>query len=250
VLGGEGLVVGDNIGFFRAATLWPSIRRVQFNANAATLHDVLPAEMHARWAAMRDRYSRDADDERLRPMYAALELYRAGAKAAGMTGGPDAGDAVERFAKRAGVDIVDARLRLPIDNPKQAVRAFDVPRRDDVACLAETLDHLETWRATAHARAEAWRSGDVAALRALRPEGTLSWCWATLTNEAIARQQGIDDLHVRVQSAWGDAMQRAVAAHDVVFATVPMGDLLDSTGLVAVLEREGFRLNQATPPPR
>ena len=78
VLGPQGLVVGDNIGIFKGLTLWPSIRRNKFNADGKSLKDVLPPATYARWIQLKLKYlGNDRGVERLRPMYAASELFEA-----------------------------------------------------------------------------------------------------------------------------------------------------------------------------
>ena len=243
VLGPQGLVVGDNIGLFRGLTLWPSIRRVRFNPDERTLREVVDPALYARWLEAKARYLGDDEGvEKLRPMYAAYELYRAAAHKAGLGAEDPVNPLVARVAGRGDVPLYEAKLRLAIEDPRKAVRQFDVPRADDVACLQQTLDRLDGFVQSQPALAEAWAVGDMARYAELQPRQALAGCWARLTNEAIARQQGIADLTVRIRGTWLRALDRALDGHDVVFATLPMRDLLDATGTLATLEDEGFRL--------
>jgi hypothetical protein len=226
---------------FRALTLWPAIRRVQFNANGARLADLLPADTYGRWQGAKTRYlGRDEDAERLRPMYAAFQLYRSALDDHGLSNADVAGSVVRDAAKANHVPVVDVRARLPIGDARKAVKTFDVSRQQDIACLSETLDRIEPWLASAQALADAWVAGDVAAARGARSRSPVRACWSTLTNGAVAHGEGIEDLDALVRSAWRDGLRKATAEHDVVFATIPLRDVLDGTELAEVLAREGF----------
>lgn len=248
LVGMRGLVLGENVGVFRALTLWPSIRRVRFNANDATLEDLLPPEAFAQWRVAQDRYlGGDRGNERLRPMYAAFELYRAALADTGLVE-QDVASEVGRIARRHGVPMIDARARLSIAAPKKTVRAFDVPREADIRCLQDTLDRLDAYLPAARARGEAWLAGDFDVASAPSGRDSLTPCWATLTNDTIARGEGVTDLDGFVRDAWRDRLHDAVAEHDVVFAMVPTRDLMEASGLVAALEQAGFRPESTSQP--
>lgn len=243
VLGNQGLVVGDNVGMFRALTLWPAIRRVQVSANGARLADLLPEDTYGRWQQAKTRYvGRDEDAERLRPMYAAFQLYRSALEDHGLSNADVAGSVVRDAAKANRIPVLDVRARLPIGDARKAVRMFEVSRQEDIDCLSETLDRIEPWLSSALPLADAWAAGDLADVRSARSRNPVRACWSSLTNNAIARGEGIQDLDAHVRNAWRDGLRRATAEHDVVFATIPLRDALDGTGLAEVLVREGFEV--------
>ncbi|WP_152599856.1 TraB/GumN family protein [Noviluteimonas dokdonensis] len=241
VLGRQGLVVGDNVGLFRAMTLYPAIRKVRFNAGDARLQDVLPADVLAHWIEVKMRYGRSDDLDRQRPMYAAFELYQAGLDAHGLSVEDDLQSLLRVAAKAHRVPVIDAHARLPIDDARKTVRSFDVPRDADIGCLSETMTRVDAWWPAAQALSDAWIAGDVAAARAARSVPPVRACWSTLTNGAIARSQGIDDLDGLVRYAWREGLRKAVREHAVVLATIPLGDALDGNGLARILADEGFQ---------
>lgn len=246
VLGPRGLLVGDNVGVLRAMTLWPAIRRTRFNPNGATLPEVLAPDVLARWRAAKARYlGTDADVERLRPMYAAFELHRAALRMHGLSDANEAAEVVRDASNGRRLPQVDARARLSIASPRNAVRAFEVNASDDVACLVSTLDRIDSWLPAARAVGDAWAAGDIAAVPALRSNAPMTYCWATLTNDAIARHEGVEDLGAFMTDAWREALRSALAEHATVFATVPMLDLIDNAGLAAVIAGEGFLLTES-----
>ena len=246
VLDREGLVIGDNIGIFRGLTLWPAIRRSKFNPSGRPLRDLLPPTTYDRWLQAKAKYiGRNNGVDRLRPMYAAYELFEAAVRKAGLVTANPAYAMINKEAKKLDIPIIDTKMRLSINNPRDAVTEFAVPQADDIRCLEQTLDRLDRFAQNAATLGDAWSEGDVARLNHTS-NAAISACWARLTNEAIGKQQGISDLYHLVETRWIDALNRALREHDVVFTTMPVRDLLDSTGLAAALNREGFRTPQSS----
>ena len=80
------------IGYFTALTMLPSALQLRKNPDDATLKDIVPAELYARWLVLRDKYidsylinDEEKNIERWRPMFAALELYKRAIDKAGLT---------------------------------------------------------------------------------------------------------------------------------------------------------------------
>jgi len=248
VLGPRGLIVGDNIGIFRGLTLWPSIRGTKRNPEGHSLRDVLAPDVYARWREEKAKYLDDNDAERLRPLYAAFELFEAATKKAGLTSGASVDAMVAKTARKYRVATYDVRFRLSIKDPADAVARFDIAAAEDARCLEQTLGQLEEFLSAAVEVGNAWAAGDIGRMQASGANGaTFTACWARLTNDAIAKQQGIGDLHSRVEAAWLEGLHSALRDHDKVFATLPVRDLTNPNGILAVLQREGFELVSPEP---
>ena len=104
------------IGWFTALTMLPSALQVRKNPDDAMLKDIVPAELHARWIVLRDKYvdSYDINDEEKniegwRPMFAALELYRKAISKSGLT----SANPVWPFIREAAKKII----RRHVNNP-------------------------------------------------------------------------------------------------------------------------------------
>lgn len=244
VLGSPGLVVGADIGLFRGLTLWPSIHRAKFNPDNRSLRDVLSPGTYAKWKVARSRFlGNDEDADRLRPMYAAYELFKAAVEQTHASTDSAAGPVIERAAKKQSVPRADARFRLAIREPKDAVKQFNVSGTDDIRCLEETLDRIEQFIQTATIRGDAWASGDLSRLSEFLASGSeLNFCWARLTNQAIGVQQGFTDIDRRVDARWLEELRTALAGHDTVFTTLAVKELIGATGLAAALQRDGFQM--------
>jgi hypothetical protein len=244
VLGPPGLVVGADIGLFRGLTLWPSIHRAKFNPDNKSLRDVLSAATYAKWKVARARFLGGDDDvDRLRPMYAAYELFKAAKEQAHASMDSAADPVIERAARRQNVPRADARYRLAIREPKDAVKRFNVSGTDDISCLEDTLDRIEPFVQTAAVRGDAWASGDLTRLSEFSNSGSeLNFCWARLTNQAIGVQQGFADIDREMDARWLGELQTVLASHDTVFTTLAVKELIGSTGLAAALQRDGFQV--------
>ncbi|MBP9535687.1 MAG: TraB/GumN family protein, partial [Pseudoxanthomonas sp.] len=56
VLSPPGVSIGADIGFFRGLALAPAALKAMKNPGGETLDELLPAEVHARWARLKQRY--------------------------------------------------------------------------------------------------------------------------------------------------------------------------------------------------
>lgn len=244
VLGPQGLVVGDNIGIFKGLTLWPSIRRNKFNADGKSLKDVLPPATYARWIQLKLKYlGNDRGVERLRPMYAASELFEAALEKTNLETANLVSPVVANASKASNVPVVDTRLRLAIHGARDAAKEFGVSATDDIRCLEQTLDRLDSYLQVTSSLGNSWAIGDLPRLlNEPSSKVSVSTCWGRLTNEAIGKQQGISDLYKQVDAKWVKDFRDLLQKHDVIFTTLPVRDLMDSKGLVAVIKSEGFQV--------
>lgn len=243
VLGPPGVVVGEDVGLFRALTLWPSVRRAKYLPDGKQLADMLPPPTLQRWNTLKAVYlAKERDVDRMLPMYAGWKLYEALLDKEDIERKSSILPMVKRAAKTDGIEILDAKFHLKIDDPKKAVHEFSIDPGADLACLESTMSGVETLPGVARSLANAWSGGDVEAMRTLLDAHTIVQpCWSSLTNEAIARQQGLD-LDQQTRKSWSDALERAAGKHAVVFTTAQVGEILRSTGRIRWLLDAGYVL--------
>jgi hypothetical protein len=239
-----GLVVGDNISFFRGLTLWRGIRRSKLNPEGKTLNEVLPPALYTKWQKAEGAFPGiTSSSGRLRPIYAAFEVFESATGRAKLDANSPAISLVNSVARRQGLESVDARLRLPIANPKETVKGFDIPPADDIQCLEQTLDRLSTFIEQAPELGDAWATGDMGQLQHWANDSvSMSFCWSSLTNEAIAHQQGIIDLQEKVDERWMAETRKTLATHDTIFTTMSLRELFEADGLGAKLRGAGFEM--------
>lgn len=243
ILGPPGISVGTSVGLLRGAMLLPAYNRSKKNPDGKTLSEILPPADFARWTAMKAIYlGHDNAVEKLRPVHAAKVLFDAAVKRAGMTDESIVDPVVKRVAKREGIRVVSTSLSLSISDPKETLRQLNKTNLDDVTCLQQTMDRLDSDLQTMGVRANAWADGDVAQLRQLPYTDQKKACAGAMASTEIARQQGITNISTNVQTAWLTAAREATTGYSTVFATVPIARLLAHDGIIAQLERDGFQV--------
>ncbi|MBN8482876.1 MAG: TraB/GumN family protein [Xanthomonadales bacterium] len=197
-----------------------------------TLADVVPADLHARWSALRMKYlPRDKGVDRRRPVFAAFELFDAAIDQSGLSFKDIVDPVVRRAAKRGKVMLTEPGVELRIDRARAAIKEFKKASLDDLDCLSRTIEIIESRIDTLRQRANAWAIGDIEALASLPAPDHYQACQDALMRSAVAEQRGIDELPARARQAWIDAVDQALTRHAVSFATV---------GVVMLTEADGF----------
>lgn len=102
------------------------------------------------------------------------------------------------------------------------------------------MDRLDQDLSTMILRANAWANGDIAQLKELPFVDHKQACSRALASNEVARQQGILDLDQRIKTQWLAVARKALAEKDTVFATLPIGKLLEADGVLAALSAEGY----------
>ena len=233
-----------DVGFFGKLFLLPSAYGARKNADGQTLQQVLPPPVYARWQVLKQKYIGDERGiERWRPLFAAQELYRKALKANGLSRSGGVGSKVEALAKRYGVPEVSADYLVLIEHPRAAIKAFRQAAPHDITCFIRTLDGVEHDLPAMTARANAWATGDLPALRELPDSDRREACVAALTGAGFAQTLGLNDVPAKQRAVWLAAARKALAANAQTFALLPMDELLKPDGYLAALQAEGYRID-------
>lgn len=215
----------------------------QRNPDGKTLADVLPPPLYARWQVQKQHYFGDDDKvERYRPIVAALKLRKQALKQHGLRSSGRIEDTITALATQHQVPIVKSDTTLEIRHPHQALKAFREHAPDGVACFDQVLGVVEYGLPVIRARANAWATGDIDALRALKGTDYVRTCESAIVNAGFARELGIDNLPREVEDRWLDAAEAALATHAQSFAVLPMAELLDPHGYLAALAARGYTI--------
>lgn len=221
--------------------LLPSLLKARNNPGRQLLKDQVPAADYARWLALKRTYlGRDRGVEKRRPILAAAELYEAALRASDLSVDNVAAKAARRAARRHNVKIVQPSVKLLISDPKAALKEFSGSALDDLDCFRRSLDRIEFDLETIKLRANAWALGEIGILRSLPLTDAAQSCTTALLQHRVAQGLGLDDLPARVESAWLDAAQAALAEHPRSFALLPIDQLLRADGLLARLAARGY----------
>jgi hypothetical protein len=229
--------------------LLPSLLKARNNPERQTLADVLPADLYARWQPLKRKYIGRGDAvEKRRPIFAALELYEQAVEHAGLRIDGKVGDTVEKLAKKHDVPRERPVVKVKLVEPRDALRAFAKTRLDDVDCLQKTVERLESDLPAMRSRANAWAVGDIDALRALPHVDQGQACREAMLRNSIVQEAGMADLRERVAAAWLTAAENTLRDNAVSLAVLPIGQILDADGYVAVLRQRGYRVEAPDTP--
>jgi len=232
-----------NTGVFGTLALLPSLIGLRNNPDGQHLRDVVPGELYARWAPLKQRYIGRSDRvEKWRPIFAALELYDAAMEKNRLTGAAYVRKRVLASAKHAHVPITTPRFKVEIEQPREALREFKTGPLDDTQCFHKTLDRIDADLVAMTVRANAWATGDVAALRKLPQSDQAAACLAAVSESNLARSRGMTDLDTHLDQAWLDAARAALERNRTTVALLPMSRLLADDGYLARLGALGYAI--------
>jgi uncharacterized protein YbaP (TraB family) len=228
-------------GFFSQLALLPSVYSARKNPNGEDLQQILPPDMFARWEAIKQPYfGNDKSIEYWRPILVALKLYQKALDKAGLTNANDVTSAIRKLASKHDVKRIAVKYQLVVEHPRDAVETIKQTNLHDVSCFNQTLDTVQDNMGALAARANAWSTGDIQALRGFELNDRHESCVIAVVNADFAQQLGLHDLPERIENAWLFAAQAALARNTQTFAVLPMEQVLKPDGFLAALKAEGY----------
>ncbi len=231
----------DTGGFFRSLLLVPKMYGARKNPDGRTLRDVLPPPLYARWLPLRERYlGRGASAERMRPLFAAGELWEEAMDDTGLVSSGIINPVVTRAAKAHGLRETRPKRMLKITDPKALLAEMEHAQLDDAQCLLATVQRLEAGPDRLRARANAWATGDIAALRELPDMDQDRACADAAMRSPALRKRGGANVDAEVETAWLEAAEKALASNASTFALLPIGNLLSGDGYLSKLAARGY----------
>lgn len=232
-----------DVGFFGKLFLLPSAYSARKNDDGRSLQQVLPPPVYARWQLLKQKYiGDDRGIERWRPLFAAQELYKKALKSNGLskTGGIEY--SIDQLAKRHGVTEVSTSYEVVIQHPRDALKAFKQSAPHDVTCFIRTMDTVQQDMPAMKARANAWATGDLQALRQLPNSERRDACVSAIADAGFAQTLGLADVPAKQEATWLAAARAALARNKQTFATLPMDELLKPRGYVSKLQAQGYEV--------
>lgn len=230
-----------DVGFFGKLALLPSLYGLRKNPDGVTLQELVPADVYAHWEVLKQRYiGRDRGVEKLRPMFAAFELYEEAIDKSGLVQSGVIGPVIEDAIKRHQIKTTRPEFPVAVKEPKAALKQLRTERLSDLDCFGKTLQYLERDLGRMTGRANAWASGDIDTLRNLPMGDQNEACEQAWMQASVVRKLGPADIEAELTKLWLDAADKALATNRVTFATLPMRELLKSDGYLARLAAKGY----------
>ena len=224
------------IGIARILWLLITERSALMVRGGKRLKDVLPADLHARFALQRAKYTDDAAKwERFRPLIAAAFLQREAFHKVGLSTRLDIGAAVRKLAKDRKVRVEELKI-AGVSDVMDALKAL--PPATENACVAASLVTVERDLPRLLERAAAWASGNVERIAKLREPEEVDACRAALDTGV-----GAAELIARMRRTWLMTIEKYLQTGGVTMAVVNMDMLLEPGGLLDELRAAGYEID-------
>jgi hypothetical protein len=233
-----------DVGFFTGIFLLPSLIGIRNNPNDVKLKDTVPPELYARWLVLKEKYiGRDSTVEKWRPIFAAQELYSKAIEKSDLAPGR-VWVAVEKIAKKNDVKITRPQIPIEVEKPRTMIKEFKKTELSDLDCFAKTIERLETDLDVMRARANAWATGNVKALREMTYVDQVSACIEAVLNAQMVQERGYQDMPARLATAWLAAVDTALDKNHTTFAVMQINELLKPDGYVSKLRAKGYHIDE------
>lgn len=224
------------IGIARILWLLITERHLLLVGGGKRLRDVLPADLHERFAAQRAKLNDDPNKwERFRPLVAAAFLEQAAFHKVGLSTRLDLGAAVRKLADKQDVPVEEIKI-AGVGDVLEAMKTL--PRATENACVAASLATIESDLPRLVDRAEAWANGNVERIESLPEPREVGACRAAL-DEGI----GAAELIARIRRTWMAAFEKHLQAGGVTIAVVNIDLLLERGGLLDELRAKGYTVD-------
>jgi uncharacterized protein YbaP (TraB family) len=221
------------IGIVRILWLLITQRDLIMVRGGKRLKDVLPPNLHARFAAQRSKYTTDADKwERYRPIVASAFLQQAAFHKVGLSARLDLGAAVRTLAKKHDIRVEEVKI-AGVGDVLEALKTMQ-PATENT-CVEASLATVERDLPRLIDRASAWATGDLERIRNLPEPAEVDACLAALDSGAAT-----GDLIARVRQTWLGSMDKYLQSAGVTLAVVNMDLLLGHAGLLDALRAQGY----------
>jgi hypothetical protein len=244
---GSALKPDKKVGVFRMLTLVPAAMKLRKNPDKATLQELIPADIYARWLVQKKLYlGRDSGVEKMRPFLVAEKLRDAAIEKlqVGYSGSwPEVWDHVR--TKKIPVTNPTLEFTFKTENLRGQIKAFSREKLADEECFAKTVELTEALsnKQVEDARARAWATGDIARLQELPPlPDPDTSCEQAIVNALSMTTTVPTDMRRQMDELWLAAAGSALTKNESTLAFVPMSSLLGEQGYLESLRKRGYEI--------
>lgn len=218
--------------------LWMLIadRKYLMVGGGKKLKDVLPPDLHARFAAQRSKVADDADKwERYRPIIAAAFLQQAAFHQVNLSMRLDLGAALRILAKKHGVRVEEVKV-AGVSDMLEALKTMQ-PETERI-CVEASLTTLESGLPRLVERAQAWTSGNVERIANMPELKAVDAC-----RNALDAGQGAVDVIGRIRQTWLENIEKYLRSPGTTIAVVNLDLMLERGGLLDQLRAKGYEID-------
>jgi hypothetical protein len=228
---------------FKMLFAMPTILHARELPDGKSLHDVLPADLYARWLVLKKNYlGNDKDIENWRPIFAAGKLYGAALNSVGLQSGTGIDGRIGKLAGEYKIKQTPSLISFNVTDPKGLAKSIAKSDMDEVACFRSTLDRLDRDVNYAALRANAWAVGDLPGLTKLVRNQRADPCLEAIAHVEAIQAMGMQNAMARAKAKWLASVDAALAANQTSFSTLPVEELLNEGGLLSQLNAKGYEV--------
>jgi len=239
------VAVSAQTGFFGGLAMLPALVGVRDNPGGQKLQDLVPADLYARWLVLKAKYLGSDDQvEKWRPIFAAAELYWKAIRKSGLETSNAVWPVVEKLARKHRLKVTKPEITVKVEKARATINEFKRSPLPDLECFAKTVERLESDLGLMRARANAWASGDVGALREMAHDDQAGACIAVVMNAQVVQERGYAAIPARMAAAWITAAEEALASNESTVAVLPMHEILKPDGYLALLRARGYSVEE------
>jgi uncharacterized protein YbaP (TraB family) len=224
-----------DIGIARILWLLITERKLLMVGGGKRLVDVLPPDLHARFAVQRAKYTNEPDKwERFRPLIAAAFLQQAAFHKVNLSARLDIGAAMRTLAKKHHVPVEEIKI-AGVGDVLEALKTL--PPATENACVKASLVTTESGLPRLVDRAQAWANGNVERIASLPEPPEVDACRA-----ALDAGSGSSDLIALMRGTWLGVIDKYLQKGGVTVAVVNIDILLAPGGLLDELRAKGYEV--------
>jgi uncharacterized protein YbaP (TraB family) len=218
--------------------LWMLIadRKYLMVVGGKRLKDVMPADLHARFAVQRNKVTDDAEKwEHYRPIIATAFLQQAAFHKVNLSMRLDLGAALRQLATKHGVRIEEVKVAGASDM-LEALKTM--PPATERICVEASLHTIESGLPRLMERAQAWADGNVERIENLPELKEVDTC-----RNALDEGKGASDVIGRIRQTWLDTIEKHLRSDGTTIAVINLDLLLERGGLLDELRAKGYEVD-------
>jgi uncharacterized protein YbaP (TraB family) len=218
--------------------LWMLIadRKYLMVGGGKRLKDVMPPDLHARFAEQRGKVGEDADKwEHYRPIIATAFLQQAAFHKVNLSMRLDLGAALRKLAQKHGVRIEEIKVAGASDM-LEALKTM--PPATESLCVEASLHTIESGLPRLMQRAQAWADGNVERIENLPELKEVDAC-----RNALDAGKGASDVIGRIRETWLRTIDKYLRSDGTTIAVINLDLLLERGGLLDQLRAKGYEVD-------